>query len=100
MGVEGYLKNGRHAALHHVYWVNGMMTQRLAQQVARTRLRLRGRGDDAAVIAITAYSRESLADARKIAEAFADEHMAGIAADLERIATGGNGEPATKPGPA
>ena len=33
-------------------------------------------------------SRESLADARKIAEAFADEHMAGIAADLERIATG------------
>jgi hypothetical protein len=78
--------------------------QRLAQQVARTRLRLRGRGDDAAVIAITAYSRESLADARKIAEAFADEHMAGIAADLERIATGEDTgsavSSAAKPGPA
>jgi EpsI family protein len=89
MGVEGYLKNGRHAALHHVYWVNGMLTTNDSlSKLLELASRLRGRGDDAAVIAITAYSRESLADARKIAEAFADEHMAGIAADLERIATG------------
>jgi len=89
MGVEGYLKNGRHAALHHVYWVNGMLTTSDSlSKLLELASRLRGRGDDAAVIAITAYSRESLADARKIAEAFADEHMAGIAADLERIATG------------
>ncbi|WP_298601783.1 exosortase A [Zoogloea sp.] len=89
MGVEGYLKNGRHAALHHVYWVNGMMTtsdsfSKLLELVSR----LRGRGDDAAVIVITAYSRENLGDARKAGEAFADLHMAGVAADLERVATG------------
>ena len=91
MGVEGYQKNGRHAALHHVYWVNGMMTTSDSlSKLLELASRLRGRGDDAAVIVITAYSRESLADARKIGEAFADQYMAGIAADLERIATGEN----------
>lgn len=89
MVLEGYLKNGRYAALHHTYWVNGMMTtsdsvSKLLDLVSR----LRGRGDDAAVIAITAYSRESLDDARRVGQAFASQYVPGIAADLEHVASG------------
>lgn len=87
MKLEGYLKAGRHAALHHLYWVNGMTTTNDAiSKLLELGSRLRGRGDDAAAIAITAYSHENLDVARKLSEDFAAQFLPGILADLERAA--------------
>jgi len=50
---------------------------------------LRGRGDDAAAITITAYSTDNLEAAQIKTEAFAAEHLAGVLADLSRTAEAG-----------
>lgn len=87
--LEGYLKEGRHAAVYFLYWVNGMTTtsepvSKLLEAVSR----LRGRGDDGAAVAITAYSTENLEAARQQTDAFAAEFLPGILKDLESTASG------------
>lgn len=86
--LEGYFKDGRYAAVYQFYWVNGMTTtgdamSKLLDIVSR----LRGRGDDAAAIVVTAYSTENLDAARMKTEAFTAAHMAGILDDLSRVAS-------------
>lgn len=86
--LEGFVKSGLHAAVYHFYWVNGMTTTSdFTSKILEAASRLRGRGDDAAAVAITAYSRESVEAARVTTAAFASEHLAGILADLEQTAT-------------
>lgn len=86
--LEGFVKKGVHAAVYHFYWVNGMTTTSdFTSKILEALSRLRGRGDDAAAVAITAYSPDSVEAARVRTAAFANEHIAGILADLERTAT-------------
>lgn len=88
--LEGYVKDDRHAAVYHFYWVNGTTTTSdAASKVLEMISRLRGRGDDAAAITITAYSTDNLEAARLKTEAFAAEHLAGVLADLSRTAEAG-----------
>lgn len=86
--LDGFVNNGRHAAVYHFYWVNGMTTTSdFTSKLLEALSRLRGRGDDAAAIAVTAYSADSVEAARIKTEAFAAQHLPGILADLERTAT-------------
>lgn len=88
--LEGYVKGDRHAAVYHFYWVNGTTTTSDAgSKVLEMISRLRGRGDDAAAITITAYSTDNLEAAQIKTEAFATEHLAGLLADLSRTAAAG-----------
>jgi len=88
--LEGYVKGDRHAAVYHFYWVNGTTTTSdPVSKVLEMISRLRGRGDDAAAITITAYSTDNLEVARLKTEAFAAEHLAGVLADLSRTAEAG-----------
>ena len=88
--LEGYVKGNRHAAVYHFYWVNGTTTTSdPVSKVLEMISRLRGRGDDAAAITITAYSTDNLEVARLKTEAFAAEHLAGVLADLSRTAVAG-----------
>lgn len=86
--LEGYFKDGRYAAVYQFYWVNGMTTTSDAMsKLLDIVSRLRGRGDDAAAIVVTAYSDENLDAARIKTEAFVTAHMAGILDDLSRMAS-------------
>lgn len=85
--LEGYVRGGRHAAVYQVYWVNDTTTTsdalaKLYEAVSR----LRGRGDDSAVIILTMYSPEDLESAHRKTEAFAAERLDGLLADLRRTA--------------
>lgn len=92
MLLEGYVKNGRHAAMHRLNWVNGTtVTSDLGSKLLEVQSRLQGHGDDAAFIAITAYSPENLESARRKSEAFAADYLAGILGDLAHTAAAGRG---------
>lgn len=85
--LEGFVKDGRYAAVYQLYWVNGTTTSsdslaKLYEAVSR----LRGRGDDSAAITLTVYSPESLEAAHLKTEAFATERLDGLLADLQRTA--------------
>ena len=85
--LEGYVRNGRHAALHHLYWVGGLTTTSdLVSKLMQVLSRLRGRGDDAAVVAVTAYSKDSLEAASRKAQAFEANYLGGMLRDLDRAA--------------
>ncbi len=86
--LEGFGKSGVYAAVYHLYWVNGMTTTSdFTSKILEALSRLRGRGDDAAAVAITAYSPDSVEAARLKTAAFANTYLSGILADLERTAT-------------
>jgi len=87
VSFDGYVKDDIHAAVYHFYWVNGTTTtSAVVSKLLEAVSRLRGRGDDAAMVAITAYSRDGMDDARRRAQAFASDHLAGMLADLEHTA--------------
>lgn len=84
--LEGYVRNGRHAAVHHLYWVGGMTTSNdLVSKLMQVLSRLRGQGDDSAFVATTAYSRESLEVAASRVQAFEAKYLGGVLRDLDRV---------------
>ncbi|MDD3352546.1 exosortase A [Zoogloea sp.] len=90
MQLEGYVRGPRYAALHRLYWVGGMTTTgEITSKVLQVLSRLRGRGDDSAFVAFTAYSGESVADASRKLQAFEAALLAGVLKDLDRTALEG-----------
>lgn len=84
--LEGYVRNGRHAAMHHLYWVGGMTTTNdMLSKLMLVLSRLRGQGDDSAFVAITAYSKESLELAGARTQAFEARHLQGLLRDLDQV---------------
>lgn len=85
--LDGYVLNGRHAAMHHLYWVGGMTTTNdMGSKLMQVVSRLRGHGDDSAFVAITAYSKDSLEMASSKAQAFEAKYLDGLLRDLDRTA--------------
>ncbi|KAB2970196.1 exosortase A [Zoogloea sp.] len=85
--LEGYVRNGRHAAMHHLYWVGGMTTTNdMGSKLMQILARLRGKGDDSAFVAITAYSKENLEAASNRTQAFEAKYLDGLLRDLDRVA--------------
>ncbi|NML24192.1 exosortase A [Zoogloea dura] len=90
--LEGYSRNGKHAALHHLYWVGGSTTTSdLGSKLLQVWSRLRGQGDDAAFVALTAYSAESVEQASRRVQDFAATHLERLLGDLDRAAQDGQG---------